>query len=385
MTRKFLLLSCVIAPLQMLAGSPYINKVYEFRPAPGQFVNKLPEYEEGDTYDTMLEKAQEALAFDKQPGAVSLGAFGGYVVFGFDHTIVNVEGTCDFKIYGNAIISDRNNQGGSCEPGVVWVSRDDNGNGLPDDTWYEIAGSEAENPRTVTDFSVTYHAPAPGDQLTPDPDNKHITNTTYLPWSASDGTSGYIEANDYNALPYWPEWVADRELTFTGTRLPDNALDMYGDGSYILLKMFEWGYADNCPNSKFEGFDISWAVDKEGLPVALSGIDFVKVVTGLHQRCGALGESSTEVCGAEDLHPDALSVKSVAVSKCLRAAVSGGNLHVFNPAGTDVVATLYNLDGTPVARFILSPGHSSHNLSLASGGIYLLTAPGMRAVKLQVR
>ena len=29
--------------------SPYMTKVLEFRPAPGQFINELPEYEEGDT------------------------------------------------------------------------------------------------------------------------------------------------------------------------------------------------------------------------------------------------------------------------------------------------------------------------------------------------
>ena len=142
-----------------MAASPYINKVYEFRPAPGQFVNELPEYESGDTYADMLAKAQEALAFDKQPGAVSLGAFGGYVVFGFDHTIVNTPDAFDFKIYGNAIISDINNAGGSCEPGVVYVSRDENGNGLPDDPWYELAGSEHTNPATVSRFSVTYKRP----------------------------------------------------------------------------------------------------------------------------------------------------------------------------------------------------------------------------------
>ena len=152
-----------------MAASPYINKVYEFRPAPGQFVNELPEYESGDTYADMLAKAQEALAFDKQPGAVSLGAFGGYVVFGFDHTIVNTPDAFDFKIYGNAIISDINNAGGSCEPGVVYVSRDENGNGLPDDPWYELAGSEHTNPATVSRFSLSYKRPASGHVATPEP------------------------------------------------------------------------------------------------------------------------------------------------------------------------------------------------------------------------
>ena len=142
--RALLSLLSLAAPVAAFAVSPYINKVYDFRPAPGQFVNVIPEYEPGDDYNSMLAKAQEALAFDRMPGAVSLGAFGGFVVFGFDHTVANVAGEYDFKIYGNAIISDKNAQGGSCEPGVVWVAADTNGNGLPDDEWYELLGSEAD-------------------------------------------------------------------------------------------------------------------------------------------------------------------------------------------------------------------------------------------------
>ena len=35
---------------EQVAYSPYIAKVLEYNPAPGQFVNTMPEYEEGDTY-----------------------------------------------------------------------------------------------------------------------------------------------------------------------------------------------------------------------------------------------------------------------------------------------------------------------------------------------
>lgn len=36
--------------------SPYLSKVYDFCPAPGQFVNTMPEYEEGDTKETILKR-----------------------------------------------------------------------------------------------------------------------------------------------------------------------------------------------------------------------------------------------------------------------------------------------------------------------------------------
>ncbi|MES1923608.1 hypothetical protein MHBO_005212 [Bonamia ostreae] len=47
---------------------------------------------------------------------------------------------------------------------------------------------------------------------------------------------------------------------------------------------------------------IDWAVDSNGNPVELTGVDFVKVYTGQNQQCGWLGETSTEVLGITDLH-----------------------------------------------------------------------------------
>lgn len=69
-------------------ATPYITKVLEFVPCPGQFVNVLPEFKEGDTQETMNQKVLELIGNNKR-GLVSLGGFGGYVVVGFDHTIEN--------------------------------------------------------------------------------------------------------------------------------------------------------------------------------------------------------------------------------------------------------------------------------------------------------
>ena len=69
-----------------------------------------------------------------QTAYVSLGGFGGYIIVGFDHSIVN-DGDYNIAITGNAF-------DGSSEPGIVWVMQDENGDGLPNDTWYELRGSE---------------------------------------------------------------------------------------------------------------------------------------------------------------------------------------------------------------------------------------------------
>ena len=45
---------------ESVAYSRYITEVYEYRPAPGQFVNIMPLYEEGDTEEDMCRKARES-------------------------------------------------------------------------------------------------------------------------------------------------------------------------------------------------------------------------------------------------------------------------------------------------------------------------------------
>ena len=86
----------------------------------------------------------------------------------------------------------------------------------------------------------------------------------------------------------------------SGTRLPNNAIERNG---IYTLPNFAFGYVDNYPNSSEDArLDIDWAVDTQGNKVTLDRIDFIKVVSGLQQLCGPIGETSTEVLGAADLH-----------------------------------------------------------------------------------
>ncbi|MDE5930283.1 MAG: PKD domain-containing protein [Muribaculaceae bacterium] len=306
--RKLFVASAVLSTaLALNAGNPYISRVFEYVPAPGQFINTVPEYSDGDSYADILNRANEQLCGEARPGMICLGAFGGYVVFGFDHPVVNVEGEYDFKIYGNAIISSQEPYGGSCEPGVVWVSADTNGNGLPDDKWYQLAGSEYSNPATIHGLRLTYHRPEAGHTPVPDPANKAITDSRYIRWTSDnpDFAEGYLQQNMFHRQSYWPEWLEGETLVFEGTLLPPNATDVSGKGSNWVLCAFGEGYADNLPDTEDKGQKIDWAVDEYGNPVRLPAIDFVKVQSGMLQNAGWLGETSTEVCGAEDLHPDA--------------------------------------------------------------------------------
>lgn len=271
--------------------SPYISTVYEYCPAPGQFINVMPPYDQGDTMADMLKKVEESISGTNDV-MISLGAFGGYVTFGFDHTVINHPGEPDFRIWGNAFyeLTEPDKKGGSAEPGIVMVSYDTNCNGIPDDRWYELRGSEFNNPLTIHNYSITYHAPAAGE--------------ADVTWEDSEGTSGTVTANEFHTQSYYPRWETSPALSFTGSRLPDNAKDSSGNGSYYILYSFGWGYVDNHPNeyADLNSFDISDAVDSNGFPVELPGVDFVRVYTALNQECGWLGETSTELSKAQDLH-----------------------------------------------------------------------------------
>ncbi|MCV9933598.1 cell surface protein [Flavobacterium sp. LS1R47] len=291
----------------------FIAKVFDFKPAPGQFINDLPAANDGETFDKILTRANSYLT-KKNGDLISLGAFGGYIVFGFDHTIVNVKGKRDFRVLGNAFWADANPnadatmRGGSSEAGVIMVSYDKNKNGLPDDEWYEIEGAGHKMEKTIKDYEITYYRPDPNKIPVPGGGTGTVlfTDIEYILWKDNQGKTGYLAQNNaYNhSLDYWPKWLKDQEkITFKGTRLPDNAVDESGTGSYFVQYAFLYGYADNAPNNDDDSaIDIDWAIDKNGNKIHLPGVDFVKVYNGLNQQAGWLGETSTEIMGATDLH-----------------------------------------------------------------------------------
>lgn len=284
--------------------SPYIARVLEYCPAPGQFVNEMPRFEPGDTYADILQKAEESIS-GKNDVMITLGGFGGYVTFAFDHTVVNVPGEYDLRIWGNAFyeLLQPDKKGGSAEPGIVSVSYDANCNGVADDPWYELAGSEYASPTTRHGYSISYSRPDPSHTPMPDDDNS-LSDTQYIAWTDSDGATGFMPKNYFHSQEYYPLWTDAPELTFTGTLLAPNAADLSGMGTYYVLYAYPYGYVDNHPNeyAELNSFKIDWAVDADGNPVTLPGVDFVRVHTAVNQYCGWLGETSTELCRAQDLH-----------------------------------------------------------------------------------
>jgi hypothetical protein len=267
-----------------------VTKVLDFRPAPGQFVNELPKYEEGDTQEIMNQKALKAISGNKL-SMVSLGGFGGYIVMGFDQTIKNIDGRRDFIVLGNAFKN-------SSEPGIIMVAHDKNKNGKPDeDEWYEIKGSEYSKAKTIHNYEMTFYKPSA------DLDAKKGDFDNYIEYKNNQGDKGYKPKNRFHDQSYYPLWIKETSLTFKGAKLPNNATDTSGNGTYWILPEYEYGYVDNQVNSHIDAaIDINWAVDKNGKSVQLPGVDFIKVYTAMDQEAGWLGETSTEVSGVIDLH-----------------------------------------------------------------------------------
>jgi hypothetical protein len=180
-------------------------------------------------------------------GFVCCGAWGGYVVYKFDHSVQKGSGR-EIKIGGNGF-------GTWSEPGVIWVMQDENGDGLPNDTWYELAGSHTLLPQTKRRYAVTY--------------------TQGAGWIDNFGGVS-IPGNRPTTYPPG----APSPMTYVGTGLPGHYSDIFS------------GYVDADADPRFS---IGNAIQVNGASVDLGYIDFVKVQTSLNIWAYQFGEISTEI------------------------------------------------------------------------------------------
>ena len=262
--------------------SQFVSTLFNYEYAPGQHIE-------------LLKKCPPDNIIGSNKGTVLLGGWGGHIVVGFDHEVRNTGGA-DLIIFCNASVSP--------EPGIVYVMDDKNGNGLPDDTWYEIKGSKTGKEGYCSNYSVTYYRPA--------------SDSGNVSWKDNAGNQGDLP----NSTTWW--WHTDKDsVRYTGTKLPDayyNTPQTNGQQYWAVKQhLFSYGYAENGPapdrtaengflakdyDSDLRGnrIELDSAIDNQGQPVKLQNIRFVKVQTGVFQQAGWLGEISTEINGIADLH-----------------------------------------------------------------------------------
>ena len=265
--------------------SMYITYVFEYVYAPGQHARDI---------DSEREKRN----FIGPPTAdTHLGGWGGFIIAGFNHNVLNVEGKFDFEVFSNGI---------SPEPAIVFVMSDTNGDGVfdPNGTWYELKGSEFNHPKTIRNYTLTYF--------------RAVSDTANITWRDNQGNTGELISSSggrFSAHWWWSETTSD-SITFTCTRLPDayfNHLSPPSQHWFVPDTLFTWGYAENnqgkdyCRTNQSNKFDISNAVDADGNPVHLEHIRFIKIRTSVFQQAGWLNEISAEVRGARNLHHPSLS------------------------------------------------------------------------------
>lgn len=255
--------------------SRFASRVFDYSPGDGQFVND-PNFNDpvralgapigGGTFDP------------DQSKLVTLGGHGGSITLGFDGTVrddPNNPFGLDCIIFGNSFYLGGNPNVRFGEAAIIEISRDDNGNGIPDDAWYLIPGSDLFDPMNQrrNGFFVL-----PDDPYASPPLWNRNTDGTESYWGYGDVTPVLLRGDlDGDNVVDDPDLRA--ELFYT---VPDDP--------------FTVGITPGSGGG--DAFDIGWAIDSvTNERVFPGGFDFIRITTGADGDAGQFGEVSTEIGG----------------------------------------------------------------------------------------
>jgi hypothetical protein len=296
------------------------NRVVDFLCIGSQYTNQM-----GQAYGVRPVESLVGSNYDAGglgSGPVSLGNFGGYIIYYYENAITDDPNNpygIDFITFGNSV--EGSNEFG--EPGQVWVSEDGN-------TWYALAGGMHYEDYADWNYTITY---------TKTPDG-------VTAWTDSHGDSGTL--NYLYPMPELYPWHSfggeEEPITLSGISFDaKGSTNAYGNiippfagfgytdmgvrGTTLNTETGEWGvtpdggpktledyeaWARNIAGNPYlgttssegrvwsavtDGMDLAWAVDEDGQPVDVSGMEFhyVKIVTASNIVDGSIGEKSTEV------------------------------------------------------------------------------------------
>lgn len=237
----------------------------------------------------------------------SIGNFGGYITYYYADAITdnpNNKYGIDFYVYGNASKDvSTSTKTSFFEPAQAWVSEDG-------EKWYALAGSAHYDDGVDWNYSVTYRKTANGK--TAWEDNRGNSNNG-LAYSGLYPSKSIYTMNNLSASD---------SITLSGIALPARNGEIASYGTSIDAYPVKWGYADcfvngtkgkdvnpYTDNTNFDlqtnGFDLQWAVDKDGNPVDVSDKEFhyVRLVSASNIWHPSFGEKSPEIAGVMKTTP----------------------------------------------------------------------------------
>lgn len=286
-----LVLAITLAGSDALADSPFASRVVEYAPAPGQFVND-PNF--NDPERALGPPSSGGTYAPNNESVVTLGGFGGFIVLGFDHTVLdeplNPLGL-DAIVFSNAYWVGGNPDRHWAECATIEISRDVNANGLADDEWFLIPGSHLAPPLSLTPHNwggglITYAYRLPASPFEALVVENPDAGTEY------EGIFGYAE---YSPSLFLGDLDGDDEI--------DDHEIAAEDFYTVPDDPFEVGMTPGSGGG--DAFDIAWAVNPEtGEPANLDGFDFIRITTSVDFFHPTLGEKSSEIDAVADVKAD---------------------------------------------------------------------------------
>lgn len=255
-------------------------------------------------------------------GGMSLGAAGGYAEY--EMLVKNNPNNkygIDFMVYGNAFI-------GNPEAGSVKVF------GTPvggTEGWYELAGSRYYDDETLRNVDVSYKV-AGGKLQYKVTDGNNSGAAPLQDWKDFGPESWMPAADKYDNVK---GNVDDVEANLAGKQITYKNLTLVRDTD--TNADYAFGYFDVAPNGACDdnavnpylagsnganGFDLSWAVDKDGNPVDLQEITKIRVYTS------AALEIDTPNAVADFAEPSIFGETSAELDKIVKAKANGTSVGV---------------------------------------------------------
>lgn len=252
----------------------YLNHAYivlEYYPSPAAGFdwasmagfNPLP-------YDEFLAFVEERKLERYTRGVLTLGSWGGYATLKFDHTVANVPGKTDLEVTATCTLLD---------PPTVYVAYDRNKNGIPDDDeWYEIKNSDY-GMEDIPDYKITYSYME--TDIDSDPDRFY----TRFEWedNQEEPQKGVVRSSTRCDAPLTVAGTIRTKGFFPGYYMKDKEsketvlVDGWANSFSRQGKRITKDITRAVTFSQRLNIDIGQAVDENGEPVYLPGIDFVKV------------------------------------------------------------------------------------------------------------